>query len=168
MTSNFFSPLSFVAVFGSGMGENQDPGSGIINIPDPQHWLQKGKYWSGQWQVTDWPPDDSQLTGHSRGCLRVGRVGAITDPENVGIPEQSISRIYRCADQKSLKEWCGSMAFWYGSGPAPLIYGSESGSGSCFFRQWPSRHHKKEFFLSKFLRLFLFEVKMSRIHNCQK
>jgi hypothetical protein len=46
MTPNFFSPLSFVAVFGSGirdpgdpgseMGKNQDPGSGI-NIPDPQH-----------------------------------------------------------------------------------------------------------------------------------
>ncbi len=60
LTTNFFSPLSFVAVFGSGirdpgseirdpgsgmgknqdpgsgMGENQDPGSGI-NIPDPQH-----------------------------------------------------------------------------------------------------------------------------------
>ncbi len=31
-----FSPLSFVAVFGSGMGINQDPGSGI-NIQDPQH-----------------------------------------------------------------------------------------------------------------------------------
>jgi hypothetical protein len=44
MTTHFFSPLSFVAVFGSGiqdpgsgMGKNQDPGSGI-NIPDPQHW----------------------------------------------------------------------------------------------------------------------------------
>jgi hypothetical protein len=43
LTTNFFSPLSFVAVFGSGirdpgsgMGKNQDPGSGI-NIPDPQH-----------------------------------------------------------------------------------------------------------------------------------
>jgi hypothetical protein len=36
MATNFFSPLSFVAVFGSGMGKNQDPGSGI-NIPDPQH-----------------------------------------------------------------------------------------------------------------------------------
>ncbi len=43
MTTNFFSPLSLVAVFGSGirdprsgMGKNQDPGSGI-NIPDPQH-----------------------------------------------------------------------------------------------------------------------------------
>jgi hypothetical protein len=44
LTTNFFSPLSFIAVFGSGirdpgsgMGKNQDPGSGI-NIPDPQHW----------------------------------------------------------------------------------------------------------------------------------
>jgi hypothetical protein len=43
MNTNFFSPHSFVAVFGSGiwdpasgMGKNQDPGSGI-NIPDPQH-----------------------------------------------------------------------------------------------------------------------------------
>jgi hypothetical protein len=46
MITNFFSPLSFVDVFGSGirdlrsgMGKNQDPGSGI-NIPDPQHCLQ--------------------------------------------------------------------------------------------------------------------------------
>jgi hypothetical protein len=44
MTSNFFT-LSFVAVFGSGirdpgsgMGKNQDPGSGI-NIPDPPNWM---------------------------------------------------------------------------------------------------------------------------------
>jgi hypothetical protein len=36
MTTYFFSLLSFVAVFGSGMGKNQDLGSGI-NIPDPQH-----------------------------------------------------------------------------------------------------------------------------------
>jgi hypothetical protein len=50
-TTNFFSPFSLVAVFGSGirgprsgiwdpgsrMGKNQDSGSGI-NIPDPQHW----------------------------------------------------------------------------------------------------------------------------------
>ncbi len=43
MTTNFFSPLSFVAVFGSGMGKNQDPGSGI-NIPDPQHWY-TGYHW---------------------------------------------------------------------------------------------------------------------------
>jgi hypothetical protein len=43
MTTNFVSPLSFVAVYGSGirdlgseMGKNQDTVSGI-NIPDPQH-----------------------------------------------------------------------------------------------------------------------------------
>jgi hypothetical protein len=43
MITNFFSPLSFVTVFGSGirdprsrMGKNQDPGS-EINIPDPPH-----------------------------------------------------------------------------------------------------------------------------------
>ncbi len=43
LTKIFFSPLSILPVFGSGirdpgsgMGKNQDPGSGI-NIPDPQH-----------------------------------------------------------------------------------------------------------------------------------
>jgi hypothetical protein len=48
MPTNFFSPLSFVAVLGSGirdpgsgMSKNQDPGSGI-NIPDPQHCLNYG------------------------------------------------------------------------------------------------------------------------------
>jgi len=42
LTTKFFSPLSFIAVFGSGMGKTQDPGSGI-NIPDPQHWNQENK-----------------------------------------------------------------------------------------------------------------------------
>jgi hypothetical protein len=51
LKKNFFSPLSFLPVFGSGirdpgseirdpgsgMGKNQDSGSGI-NFPDPQHW----------------------------------------------------------------------------------------------------------------------------------
>ncbi len=43
MTTNFFSPLSFVAVFGSGI---RDPRSGIrdINIPDPQHCAQVDRY----------------------------------------------------------------------------------------------------------------------------
>jgi hypothetical protein len=36
LTKKIFSPLSFLPVFGSGMGKNQDPGSGI-NIPDPPH-----------------------------------------------------------------------------------------------------------------------------------
>jgi hypothetical protein len=34
-TRNFFLPSSFVAVFGSGMDNNLDPGS-VINIQDPQ------------------------------------------------------------------------------------------------------------------------------------
>ena len=45
ITTNFFSPLSFVPVFGSeirdpryGMGKYQDPGSGM-NILDTQHWF---------------------------------------------------------------------------------------------------------------------------------
>jgi hypothetical protein len=38
-TTNFFSPLSFVAIFGSEIRDGQKLGSGInINIPDPQHW----------------------------------------------------------------------------------------------------------------------------------
>jgi hypothetical protein len=32
MTTNFFSPLSFVAVFGSGI---RDPGSGMVKNQDP-------------------------------------------------------------------------------------------------------------------------------------
>ncbi len=42
MTTNLFSPFSFVVFLdpGSGMGKNQDPGSGI-NIPDPQHWYDR-------------------------------------------------------------------------------------------------------------------------------
>ncbi len=42
MTTNFFSPISFAAVFGSGMDKNQESGSGI-NIPDPQHCIYD--YW---------------------------------------------------------------------------------------------------------------------------
>ncbi len=57
MTTNFFSPLSFVAVFGSGIrdpgSEIRDPGSkirdpgwvkiGIRDIPDPRH-CKKGAF----------------------------------------------------------------------------------------------------------------------------
>ena len=39
MTKKFFHPSPFLLFLdpGSGMGKNQDPGSGINN-PDPQHW----------------------------------------------------------------------------------------------------------------------------------
>jgi hypothetical protein len=50
LTTNFFPPLSFVAVFGSGiqdprsrMGKNQDTRS-RINIPDPQHCSQESTF----------------------------------------------------------------------------------------------------------------------------
>jgi hypothetical protein len=70
MTSNFFSPLSFVAVFGSGirdpgsgMGKNQDPGSGI-NIPDPQHCTLRTSTstpQSGSFMITVVPAQDNSL-----------------------------------------------------------------------------------------------------------
>ncbi len=48
---------------------------------------------------------------------------------------------------------CGSETFWYGSGSVssesvPLIngYGAVSNSGYCYFRQWPSRWQKNNFF----------------------
>ncbi len=54
MTTIFFSPLSFVAVFGSGirdpgsgMGKNQDPGSGM-NIPDPPHCVGSLCFWASR------------------------------------------------------------------------------------------------------------------------
>ncbi len=37
---------------------------------------------------------------------------------------------------------CGSVTFWCGF--APLTYGPGFGSGSCSFRQWPSRLKKKK------------------------
>ncbi len=43
-----------------------------------------------------------------------------------------------------LMQSCGPVKFWYGS--VPLTNGTGLGSGSCYFRQWPSRHqHKKNF-----------------------
>jgi hypothetical protein len=49
----FFTPLFSTCFWirdpGSGMGKNQDPGSGI-NIPDPQHWL---KYLSSLIRIRD-------------------------------------------------------------------------------------------------------------------
>ena len=47
---------------------------------------------------------------------------------------------------------CGSVTFWYGSGSVPLIngYGAVSNSGSCYFRQWPSRWQQKKILLDTF------------------
>ncbi len=42
-------------------------------------------------------------------------------------------------------------------GSMPLIYGSGSGSGSCYFRHWPSRRQQKTNLKKKFFCLLLFE-----------
>ncbi len=60
----------------------------------------------------------------------------------------------------------GSVTFWYGPDPRthtmPLTNGFVSGSGSCYFRQWPSRWQRKikflpgtKFFKNYFLKLHL-------------
>ncbi len=64
----FFSSLSFVPVFGSGIG---DPGSGI-NIPDPQHWnlLWKFIYFKVSFPSRSLLSVPVQLPGHCGGlCL---------------------------------------------------------------------------------------------------
>ncbi len=66
MTTNFFhlsllllflDPGSEIRDWGSEMGKNQDPGSGI-NIPDPQHWLKNFKM-STFTVLVEEPADDS-------------------------------------------------------------------------------------------------------------
>jgi hypothetical protein len=77
MITNFFSPLSFVTVFGSGIrdpgfgiSKNQDPGS-RINIPDPPHCLEHGTHPSPATQmiiyefISCWPRAGQTLTDAS-------------------------------------------------------------------------------------------------------
>jgi hypothetical protein len=66
--NKFFSPLSLIAVFGSGMGKNQDPESGI-NILDPQHGL---KY------IANSPDPDTVLLYSKLSIKTVGRNRMIT------------------------------------------------------------------------------------------
>ncbi len=73
--TNFFSLLSFVAIYGSGMGKNQDPGSGI-NIPDPQHcWkvCRPGVAYSHHFDKEK-DPDRGKKSGTDPPCLPVLRV----------------------------------------------------------------------------------------------
>ncbi len=44
-----------------------------------------------------------------------------------------------CSIWFSLNQCCGSVTFWYLDPDLPLAYGSGSGYGSCFFRQWLTR-----------------------------
>jgi hypothetical protein len=65
MTINFFSPLSFIDVFGSGirdpgsgMGKTKDPGSGINKIKHPgSATLAKGMTWKPVVKTSDADPD---------------------------------------------------------------------------------------------------------------
>ena len=75
MTTNFFSPLSFVAVFldpGSEIAKNQDPGFGI-KIPDPQHWCNCLGSSSGRVPVCDaGDPGSIPGGGNLNVCLQLG------------------------------------------------------------------------------------------------
>jgi hypothetical protein len=70
----------------------------------------------------------------------------------------------------TIKQCCGSMTFWCGSGsgdPCLLLMGPDldpdPGSGSCYFRHWPSRCQQKtnEKKNSAYILLF-FKVKKSK------
>ncbi len=72
---NFFTPF-FCCCFwiwyrdlGSGMGKNQDPGSGI-NILDPQHWAQ---HWKRRWD--GWIEIEMRKTEQKEGEGKCGKGG---------------------------------------------------------------------------------------------
>jgi hypothetical protein len=79
MTTNFFSPLSFVAVFGSGIRD--------INIPDPQHCAPGGPlqhhHYQREPQLAQHPRQaGAQVGPHAGGSVfRVGSsVTSVADP----------------------------------------------------------------------------------------
>ncbi len=141
LTTNLFSPLSFFAIFGSGirdpgsgMGKNQDPGSGI-NIPDPQHWdpdsdpehcfltvysasLPDSGARSGDADCVAGP-----LRGHSR--LHERRHLQIW-PAHAGHPRQAVSKnslkSYECGWQQCFgsASWCRSRS-GFGLASKPVL-----------------------------------------------
>ncbi len=75
MTANFFFTPVFHCCFwirdpGSGMGKNQDRGSGI-NIPDPQHWMQH------KLQVICGPLIDLSICDSCSACSKSFRLFAV-------------------------------------------------------------------------------------------
>ncbi len=65
-------------------------------------------------------------------------------------------------DMSTSNQCSGSMTFWCGSGsgsadPCLWLMDPDPGSGSCYFRHWPSRCQQKTNFLTQFFCLFLFE-----------
>ncbi len=61
---------------GSGMGKNQDSGSGI-NIPDPQHCIQQWKF-----QSSSWMPYNNGNVNHPAGCHITMSINQLTLPYN--------------------------------------------------------------------------------------
>ena len=63
-----------------------------------------------------------------------------TDTTEPGHSRASVLLKQCSADKMSsvlpFRQCCGSVTFWYRSGSVPLTY--VSGSGSCYFRHWPS------------------------------
>jgi hypothetical protein len=68
---------------------------------------------------------------------------------------------------KSFPQCCGSMTFWCGSGSGDSCLwlmdpdpdsdpDQDPGSGSCYFRHWPSRFQQKTNFLTQFFLLITF------------
>ncbi len=60
-----------------------------------------------------------------------------------------------------MKQCCGSMTFWGGSGSGdPCLWlmdpDPDPGSGSCYFRHWPSRCQQKTNFLTQFFFIITF------------
>ncbi len=130
------------------------------------------------------PPEHPPHTAHPRPCgtqittLRKHTFGTHiitlrnTSSENSGDVNKKSIRCQRLVikgtskwllSATSVEQCCGSATFWYGSGFAPLTNGSwfGSGSGSCYFRQWPSRRQHKIIFFSKCFCFLLFEAKFT-------
>ncbi len=71
------------------------------------------------------------------------------------------------------RQCCGSMTFWGGSGsgsadPCLWLMDPDPGSGSCYFRHWPSRCQQKTHFLNNFFCLLLFEAKFTSFFKDKK
>jgi hypothetical protein len=73
---------------------------------------------------------------------------------------------------QSINQCCGSVKFWYGYGSVSLTNGAElgsgfgSGSGSCYFHQWPSRWQLTViFFAYYFLKLHLHHFSKIKRHK---
>ncbi len=75
--------------------------------------------------------------------------------------EEASSPLKENIQYRTSKQCCGSMTFWGGSGsgssdPCLRLMDPDPGSGSCYFRHWPSRCQQKTNFLIPFFLLITF------------